>query len=56
MFTEVIETFVIDPIFHDSLHWNSPIVPLLFILLLFLPICYIVIKASYFGSDSAGYN
>ena len=44
-FTEELQMFVLNPLFHGSLHWDSPIVPIVIILFIFLPVGYLVFKS-----------
>ncbi len=52
MFAEEFEMFVLDPMFHGALSWSSPLVPMIFVLFIFMPVAYFVIKFTYFGSNS----
>jgi hypothetical protein len=52
MFAEEFEMFVIEPIFHGSLNWNSPVIPILFVLCFFIPLSILIIKSTYFKSSS----
>jgi hypothetical protein len=53
MFAEWIETFVIEPIFESAgIHWLLPYMPLVFAIMLVLPLCAFLIKSCYFESNS----
>ncbi len=44
MFAEYFEMFVIEPIFHGSLNWNSPLIPMLFMAVFFLPLSFVIVN------------
>jgi hypothetical protein len=43
--SEELQMFVLQPLFHGSLNWESPLVPFLITLFVLVPVGYIVLKS-----------
>jgi len=58
MLTEEILTYILEPIFGDKLHWDSPIIPLIFIMFLLMPAAFFLVKSVFFSpnSDTGSYS
>lgn len=42
---EDLQVFVIGPLFHSSIHWDSPLVPLFITLFILMPVGYMILKS-----------
>ncbi len=51
MMAEAFEMFVIEPIFHKTISWDSPVIPICFLLCLFIPLGIIIARSAFFNPD-----
>ena len=51
MLAEAFEMFVVEPIFHKTVSWDSPIIPLFIVLCVLIPVGIMIARSAFFNPD-----